>query len=444
MSNQVPYKGARFYKCALQVNPASYAQNQGKTPQDEPEYNKQILEQCRKNKIEVVGLADHGQVESSEPLRQFLQENDITVFPGFEIASSEKIHMVCLYPETIEVSMLNQYLGQLMGSNNTGLQAEPTHPSSLSCEQIAQKVLDEQDGVWYAAHMTGQNGLLRLDSGGSNYSQLWQKEKLVIVGQIPGKIKDLNVAGDDPDKYRKIIRNENPDYKRNRSIAIINAKDIVRPEDLELKSASCLVKMTEPAFDAFKQAFYDPESRIRLNHQIVERQYSFIKSIKWQGAGFFENSAIAFSKHLNAVIGGRGTGKSTLIESIRYALDLPVRKTDTKALDTFRKKTLGGSQIILNVVSKTQQGNSYTISRRYGEQPVVKNAQGDISNLSPKDIIPDIELLGQNEILEIEKDENVKLALIYNFLPDSSQIDTNIDEIKRKLAINRASVGRYK
>ncbi len=245
-----------------------------------------------------------------------------------------------------------------------------------------------------------------MDSGGSNYNQLWQKEELVIAGQIPGGIDHLDVEIPELRRYRDIIENKNPDYKRDKPIGIINAKDITQPEDLANPSASCLIKMTDPTLGAFKQAFLDSESRIRLNHQVPERQYSFIKSIQWQGAGFFKDNAIAFSQHLNAVIGGRGTGKSTLIESIRYALDLPERGSDNKALDTFRKNTLNNSQIILEVYSKAQQGNYYTIGRRYGEAPVVKNNQGQVSHLTPRDILPDIELLGQNEILAIEKDEN--------------------------------------
>lgn len=442
MSHQLLYQGAKFYKCALQVNPYSYAGYRGKTLPDESDYNRQILAQCKKNDIKVIGLADHGKVEDSEGLRSLLQENGIIVFPGFEIASSEKIHMVCLYPEGTETARLNQYLGQLMGTNNSKLDEESTHPSSLSCQQIAQKVLEEQHGFWYAAHMTGDNGILKLGSGGSNYTQLWQNEELVIAGQIPGKTDDLNVEQPKLKSYRDIIKNKNPDYKRNKPIAIINAKDIAQPEDLAGPSASCLIKMTAPSFDAFKQAFFDPESRIRLNHEIPERQYSFIKSITWRGAGFFKNSDIAFSQHLNAVIGGRGTGKSTLIESIRYALALPVRRSDIKMVEVFRKNTLGNSQVILEVSSKAQNGNCYTISRRYGEASIVENDKKEVSHLTPGEILPDIELLGQNEILELEKNENAKLALVNNFLPDSDQFDADMAGIKRKLVINRGKLIR--
>ena len=433
--NSHTYQGARFYKCALQVNPYSYSQYQGEKTQNEASYNQQILRQCQDNEIKVVGFADHGRVEDSEGLRDFLTENGIAVFPGFEIASSEKIHMVCLYPEDSSLARLNQYLGQLMGKSSTKLAEEPTHPSLLSCEQIADKVINEQGGFWYAAHMTGNNGLLKLDGSGGNYVQLWKKEELVIVGQIPGRIEDLKVEQEELRKYRVIIENKNPDYKREKPVAIINAKDIKEPDELKHKSASCLIKMADVNFEAFKQAFLDPESRIRLNHDIPEQPYSVIESIEWRGAGFFRENSLAFSQNLNVVIGGRGAGKSTLIESIRFVLDAPTRGKDRK--DSLRKATLGDSQVILRVRSKAQNGNTYSISRRYGEQPVVKNDQEDISHLRPDEILPDIEVLGQNEILEIEEDEKAKLDLTSRFLSNSEQFEQRIDEVKNKLKKNK-------
>ena len=439
MKHEIKYQGARFYKCALQLNPFSYAKFQGKTPMDEKSYNQQVLEQCKKNDIEVVGLADHGQVESSKGLREHLRNGGITVFPGFEIASSEKIHMVCLYPEETEDAALNQYLGQLMGESSSKLKAKPTHSSSKSCQEIAKMVLNEQDGFWFAAHATVKNGILRLSGAGDNFVDLWKEEELVIAVQIPGKVEGLDMSEEDLRKYREIIDNKNKNYKRKKPIAVINAKDIEKPADLANDSASCRIKMTEPSFISFRQAFYDPQSRIGLNHNIPESTHSAILSIKWEGAGFFENAELAFSEGLNALIGGRGTGKSALIESLAFVLgeDSSKRKEDQNNVDSLRKYALEDSQVIVKIRSKAQNGAHYTIERRFGESPVVKNKNGEISNLKPKDLLPKIYILRQNEILEIEKDEKAKLELLNYFLPDSVPFNENLAELRKKLADNR-------
>ena len=80
---------ASYYKCALQVNPSSYASFRGKQVSEETAYNEEVLQKCQENNIEVVGLANHGNVDSSESLRELLENNGITVFPGFEIMSAE-------------------------------------------------------------------------------------------------------------------------------------------------------------------------------------------------------------------------------------------------------------------------------------------------------------------------------------------------------------------
>ena len=437
-ANIPDYKGARFYKCALQVNPWAYVKHHGIRSQysNEDEYNMAIVEACQRNKIKVAGLANHGNVDSSEKLREILEEGKIVVFPGFEISSSEKIHMVCSYPENTDISTLNGYLAQLMGENYEQLKNDPTYSSSFSCEQIAGKIIDNQQGFWFAAHMTGKNGLLRLSGAGDNYVGLWKKDKLVKAGQIPGEFKGLE------ERESKIIKNLEHNYKRSLPIAVINAKDIDNPETLNCKSASCLIKMTKPNFEAFKDAFNDSKSRVCLNYDIDESPHSFIKSIQWDGAGFFEDNGLTFSKNLNTFIGGRGTGKSTLLESIRYTLGM--EDNSNKNLKNLYKENFANSKITLTVVSKKQNQECYSISRRYGESPVIKNENEEISNLEVHDLLPEIKILGQNEILNIEKNEDEKMLLINKFLPDNTQLDENISAIKQKLAENREHIIKAK
>ena len=90
------YTQARFWKCALQVNPSAYIKYRGQAQLlTEGEYNQQLLDACLEAEVKVVGMADHGNVDGVDAIRRLLSSNDIVVFPGFEIASSEKIHFVC-------------------------------------------------------------------------------------------------------------------------------------------------------------------------------------------------------------------------------------------------------------------------------------------------------------------------------------------------------------
>ncbi len=85
---------ARFWKCALQVNPhhdygKTYrGQDHGLNAED---YAQALLEICKREEIHVVGLADHGSVQDVDPIRDVLSSHGIIVFPGFEISSTEKM-----------------------------------------------------------------------------------------------------------------------------------------------------------------------------------------------------------------------------------------------------------------------------------------------------------------------------------------------------------------
>ena len=107
-------KGAKFYKAALQVNSYRYNHDYRNGELfDEDTYNQKIVDQCQKEGIEVIGLAEHGSVDLTDKLRQELIKANITVFPGFELQSAEKIHIICLFPTDSDKSWLMEMLGAL-------------------------------------------------------------------------------------------------------------------------------------------------------------------------------------------------------------------------------------------------------------------------------------------------------------------------------------------
>lgn len=421
------YTSARFWRCALQVNPAGYsAAYRGKTHGlDEDSYNQELLKTCLELDIKVVGIADHGSVDAVDKLRDVLCDQGIVVFPGFEISSTEKVHMVCLFPETTSKDQLNRYLGKL---DLTDVQ-DGIRPSNLGCLDLAKRIY-ELGGFWYAAHITGTNGLLRLgNKDGGGLTHIWT-DPCVRVAQIPRGLSDLQ------DPYDKIVRNEVPEYRRERLITVINAKDIAKPDDLRDPAASTWIKMTRPTFDAFKIAFLDSESRVRL--ELSPDPHSALVSLRIRG-GYLDGIHALFSEHLNALIGGRGTGKSTLLECIRYVLDLPPKgKQALKLHQDIIKENLGKASgtIELTVRSQRQHGDLFTISRRHGEPPIVRDSSGAVSQQQPGDLLSNIEIYGQNEIFELAEDEESRPHLLGRFLPKEAQNEEVRTSLRKKLAEN--------
>lgn len=424
------YTRARFWKCALQVNSHSYIKYRGKEHGlSETEYNAQLLKICLDEKIKVIGIADHGNVGGVDTIRNVMAPKGILVFPGFEISSSEKIHFVCLFHEDTKKDQLDKYLGAL-GLTNA---ENRVWPSNIGGNDLISKV-DELGGFCYAAHCTGNNGLLK-----EKKNHIWKNSLLKSV-QVPGNIDDLE--GISGNFYHNVLLNKNPDYQREIPMAVINAKDVEKPETLKDSRASCLIKMTNPSFEAFKQAFQDPDSRVRLNSEVFEEYYSRIESVKITG-GYLDEADIDFSGHLNTVIGGRGSGKSTLLESVRYALNLePFAASAKRQHQEIIKENIGKSKgrIELIIRSSVMNGQKYTISRRYGENAIVKDEKGEISSFLPSDILPDCEVYGQNEIYEIAQDQRAQKQLLGRFLGT----ENNEYEEKIKAALNALIQNRSK
>ncbi len=409
----------------MQVNPWDYAKKYRGHDHgiDESGYNAEVLEVCRAEGVRVVGIADHGNVDTLDALRDVLQTGGVTVFPGFEIASSEKAHFVCLFPETTTKQQLERYLGRLELLDP----ADEIRPTSLSAKNLIDKV-DELGGCVYAAHCTEDSGVLQ-----RKLNHVW-KHPLLKAAQIPGTVDELRSG--EGNRYRQILLNRTSDYARERPMGLINARDVVEPEDLRKAQSCCLVRMTEPSFDAFKQALLDPESRVRLLSDRQERYFSRLERVRITG-GYLDGLDIQWSGHLDTIIGGRGTGKTTLLECIRYALELtPISDRAKRTHREIVKENLGPGRIEVTIRSFAMQGRRFTISRRYGEGAIVCDDAGKASSFTPSDLLPGLEIFGQNEIFEIAQDHNGLTRLLRRFLSSDETKERKRVEIREKLEAN--------
>jgi predicted ATPase len=429
--------GARFYRCALQVNPHHYAGAYRGQPQrgNETTYVKEIVAKCQGLGIQVIGIADHNHCGSVGLFQREAAQHDIHVFPGFEVSSSEGVHVVCLYPPGTEDAQLSRFLGEL-GIRDPG-------PSADLCDKTLVELLAcvrTQGGVTIAAHVTQPNGLfVRLE--GQPCINAWRSEHLLAV-QIPGAVKDT------PQEIQQILRNKNPDYHRepgvaeDLAVAVVNTKDVATAKDLEDSSASCWVKMSEISIEGFRQAFLDPVSRIRLASDPVPEEHAEFLAAAWQG-GFLDGAAIHFNENLNVLIGGRGTGKSTVVESLRYCLGLePLGDEARAAHEGIVQEVLrSGTKITLLVASdRPPPKREYRIERTVPNPPIVRDDSGEVLPLTPADVVPQVEVYGQHEIAELSKSPQKLTRLLERFVQADRSLPQRKLELRRELERSRTRI----
>ena len=401
--------GARFYRCALQVNPFAYQGRYSKQSafNNEEDYNAAIIAACQKNKIEAIAVTDHYRVGDSKKLVAAAREAGIFVFGGFEAASKDGVHFLCLYDPNKD-NRLERFIGEFGVHDHNVL--SPT--GSKDCLELLSCVR-KQGGIAIAAHVAADNGLLATLEG-QPCINAWRSPDLYACA-LPGPVDEA------PQNVKQILKNKNADYKREIPITIINASDVDSPADLDKSNATCFIKMSELSVEGLRQAFLDPKSRIRLNADAPPEPHTEFIAMAWEG-GFLDGSSLRFNGNLNVLVGGRGTGKSTIIESLRYVLAInPIGEEANKAHQGVLKHVLkNGTKVSLLVRSHHPSKHDYTIERTVPNPPVVKNESGEILNLSPRDIVPGVEVFGQHEISELTKSRE-KLTLLLERFIDRSQ-----------------------
>jgi DNA repair ATPase RecN len=423
--------GARFYKCALQVNPFGYVQTHCNNSRfnDEESYNTAIVKACLANAIEVVAITDHYRVRHSEMLARAINAAGIVVLPGFEAVTKDGVHFLCIFDRDKPWEQLERCIGacDILDSDA----ASPT--GGLDSTELLEKSKD-WGCVFVAAHAAHPNGGLLKKLSGQTRVKTWSHPRLLACA-LPGSIDDA------PEELRPILSNKDAAHRRDRPVAVVNASDVSAPQDLEKQSSSCWIKMSQVTAEGMRQAFLDPDSRIRLHSDPVPEEHSELAAIAWQG-GFLDGASIHFNENLNVLIGGRGAGKSTVIESIRYVLGIhPLGEEAQRAHTSIMKDVLqSGTKISLLINSHRPSPRQYVVERTVPNPPVVRDESGEVISLEPLDLIPGVEVYGQHEISELTKSKDKLTVLLRRFVDHDDDLESRKQKLQKQLNTSRRKI----
>jgi ABC-type lipoprotein export system ATPase subunit len=173
------------------------------------------------------------------------------------------------------------------------------------------------------------------------------------------------------------------------------------------------------------------------------RPHHRILSIEVAG-GFLDGARLEFSDGLNCIIGGRGTGKTTVIEFIRYILGVMPDPADgrprVKAIESHVRGNLGSGTIHLEV--ETKYGARYRAERPWGDEIQVIDADGNPAPVSlDRDLVFKADIYSQNEIEEIATNPRFQLSLIDKFAEEAIRAAAaDIQKAKRAIEQNAVDI----
>lgn len=209
--------------------------------------------------------------------------------------------------------------------------------------------------------------------------------------------------------------------------ALVEGSDPKTITDIGKGDKCTYLKVGEYSYSAIKFALQDYKDRVSEN--IPDNKHGFIESISFQG-GKFDGQTIMFSRELNTLIGIRGSGKSSVLEVVRYVLDLPAQM-DKEYKESLVKNVFGsGGKATLSVIDK--HGKRYSVSRIFGERINVLDENGNDLNINPISLFDGVQYFGQKDLSGSADHENGLLEkLISGRIGKPSNLDSCVNELVR-------------
>jgi DNA repair protein SbcC/Rad50 len=286
--------------------------------------SKEIIETLISKDISVVAITDHHCI-NNEKIKELqkLGRDYITILPGIEFLSDargdEPIHFIAIFSETCDIDFIWKQLESRCEIKK--IQGEGKKHNEIYCHLFDTiKLIKELNGI-VSIHAGSKSNSIENITHSLKHS-LAQKEDIAAAIDIfeLGKEDDLE------DYKSKVI--PYLEKKIGKTIPIIICSDNHNIKSYSVKQ-NLWIK-AEPTFEGLKQILFEPKYRIHIGEASPINPPIRINKVTFDFPtdAIFENEIfclagkreIEFSPNFTCIIGGRGTGKSTILNLIHEKL----------------------------------------------------------------------------------------------------------------------------
>lgn len=356
-------------------------------------------------------------IEEYKAIRKAAKKQDIFILPGVELTVKEGangIHTLIVFNPEEWLENGNNHIQTFL----TAAFATIFNPENRNTKSIfdLKNVFDQLDAYGrdyfiVFAHVDQNSGLFSECRGGLLES---------LAGFAPFRHRVLGLqksrTRDNLGKFEKCCG-----YLP----ALVEGSDPKSISDIGKGDRCTYLKIGEYSYAAIKFALQD--YRDRVSESVPDNKHGFIESISFQG-GKFDGQTIMFSRELNTLIGIRGSGKSSILEAVRYVLGLTAQM-DKDYKESLVKNVFGsGGKATLNVIDK--HGKHYSVSRILGERINVLDETGNDLNINPISLFDGVQYFGQKDLSSSADHENGLLEkLISGRIGQPSNLDNCVNEL---------------
>ncbi|UQX87307.1 ATP-binding protein [Jatrophihabitans telluris] len=252
----------------------------------------------------------------------------VVVFPGFEVTSAtgaDGVHLIIFGAPGRSGEDLQQLLFGACGFGgdhplfNPSQPTEPA-PSPYTVPQILDALPD--DYLVIAPHAFNDNGLASRNTvSGSLRWKAMHHDRLVAVD-----VGDIDEALSDATSWKaRFVRRELSDFPCLPGLAFVASSDAYALD--EIGTRFTWIRMESPTLEAMRQSFLDHDARIVCDWDPRYRgtdltpntvTHAWVRRVALAGATTTPNDLeVDLDPRLTVVIGGRGSGKSTVVAALR-------------------------------------------------------------------------------------------------------------------------------
>ncbi len=410
------------------------ADREFKYAEHENEYITKYTEKLKEEEIEVGIITNHNKfdIEEYKALKKKANKENIFILPGVELSvndGSNGIHCLIVFNPDEWLENGNNYISQFIIESFAG-KANYENENGRSNDNLITTIekLNKYNKDYFIilAHVEQRSGFFEELDGGR--IQEFSKHKLfrknILAFQKVTKY-DLSV-------WNQWFDNELP--------AFVEGSDPKKIDEIG-KGEKSYIKIGDYNFEAVKFALQDKDFRVKKEKPIIENGY--IKSISFDGSSCkLDGQTIEFSSSMNNLVGVRGAGKSSIIEAIRYGLDLPFgnNSIDISYKNELVKQLLGSAGKI-TIKIKNSDGKEFTVDRVFNHALEIK-LDGELRNLNTSLILKKPLYFGQKDLSNYRDDfEN---DLISKLIGDKTKdIEQKIETKKQEIRIQLENIKKY-
>ena len=386
------------------------------------------LEAAKKSGINAVVVTDHNSVEWINKIDEIKSEYEtkdnkkevaFKVFYGIEICvSSDFTHFLIIFDDKMSVTEIEDAVIRYLGlprnkwSDTTCYVTE--NDLKMLCKELNEKIFV------IPAHFASNKGLGKSKENAiKKYQEFLSFSAIEVRNEDDVKEYENKLGNDAINKAALITGSDNP-----------SDKDESKHSIEGFGKMFTWVKLSTLSFEGLRQVFIDPEHRCidwltlqkigeHFNPNVTS--YNYISGIRFEGISHMTNMDMRFSPNLNCIVGGRGTGKSTIVDTINCGICDKYDLSECKLLNKTLKNEGKISTFFNFGVDKTYQIKA-SRNRKIIETTVI-DENGIVEN--PPEF--KVDFYGQKEIFNlIDEDDNIankKKSPLIKMIDDKASAD---------------------